>query len=1196
MKNRTWLLAAVLASASLMLTTTTHWPAVTGAQTPSADARQKREELYRLNNLGVALMEQYKHEDAARQFKQALERDPNFAIAHINLAMANYFLNDSRASITEAQAALKLIPASLQAQYILGAAYKKDRLYDEAIAAFNKVLAVDAKDPYTNIQIGQIYSSKQQYKEAAEKFRIALEAEPFNSTAAYSLAQALIRAGNQAEGQKMLAQFQKLKASGYATTLGLTYGEQGKYAEAVVSTGAGADLVSKDGAPVKFVDAGAGLNIKTNSKSLSSVLGRKLTKAEFNDSAKRELITPFSSSVTLGDYDGDGKLDLLVSGVDATGSKPFIKLLHNDGGKFSDVTDKAKIAAASFVSGAVFGDFDNDGKTDLVVFGYQTLAVWKNNGDGSFSDVTEKAGLPKNYPSWAMTAAWVDADHDGDLDLFVGNFADLSQFPNKEAAVFPEDFAGEENRLYRNNGNGTFTDITTQTGLGGGKNKTTAVVCTDFNNQRDIDFLVVSYSSPVQLFSNQRDGSFKEVAEQVGLKFTGRSFAVAAGDLNKDNFTDFYFPEISPSAGQPDERPTSGFPTLFLSDGKGNFKAGLDGPIQGRVPFGSVAQFVDYDNDGLLDILGLAFSTLTVRRNIGEYHSMPWANALPQEIQLVDNRAFASGDIDGDGAVDLVAFKTDGSLVLLRNEGAGKNYAAINLAGKTSNRSAIGVKAELRSGSLRQKLEVYASSPAPAPAGLVFGLGYRTSVDALTLFWPAGIMQSELAIKASANNQIDELDRKGTSCPLLYAWNGSEYSFVTDFLGGSAIGAREPGNVWSYPDTDEYIRVTSEQLKEKDGLLSMRMNNQLEEVIFFDQVKLLAVDHPAETEIYPNERLMPERPYPAFKLYSVKAPRPPVAAIDDKGNDILPLIKDVDRRYPNDFEKLQFKGYAKEHAIELDLGDISIIKGAKRVLLLLTAWIDYADSTANLAASQAGVEIIPPYVQVKNAAGEWQTVIPQMGFPAGLPKTMTVDLTGKFLCQTGKDAGRVRIVTSMRLYWDQILVDTSDGNSPAKVTTLDPLRAELRWRGFPREYSPDGRKPLIYDYRTIEPCAPWKAHLGNYTRFGDVRELLTAADDMYVITRNGDEIQVDFDARKLPALPKGWKRTYLVFADGFGKDMDINSARPETVGELPYHGMKSYPYSPGDAYPNDKRHRDYLERYNTRTVGNQIQAAWRGVR
>ncbi len=1127
MKKKSLLLVVVLVFSVAALTGAACWLNVSGAPNQSA-AQQKREELYRLNNLGVALMEQYKHEDAVKQFKLALESDADFAIARINLAMADYFLNDAKAAVTEAQAALKVSPTSLHAQYVLGAAYKKDRLYDEAIAAFNKVLAVDAKDPYTNIQIGQIYSSKQQYTQAAEVFRRAMDAEPYNATAVYSLAQAMIRSGNQAEGQKLLTQFQKLKASGYSTTLGLTYGEQGKYAEAVVSTGAEADLISKDAATVKFVDAAAGLNVKTTAKPLSTELGRKLTKVEFNEDTKRELVSVFSSNVALGDYDGDGKLDLLVSGVDS--NKPFIKLFHNDGGKFSDVTDKAKLTTTGFVSGAVFGDFDNDGKTDLAVFGYQTLAVWKNNGDGSFSDVTEKSGLPKTT-AWTMTAAWVDADHDGDLDLFVGNFADLSQFPAKDSATFPDDFAGEENRLFQNNGNGTFTDITAKTGLAGGKNKTTAVVPTDFNNQRDIDFFVVNYGSPAQLFSNQRDGSFKEIAASVGINFSGKALGVGAGDLNKDNFIDFYLPGAD------------GEDVSFFSDGKGAFARGGDGAT-GRRGESLAAQITDFDNDGLLDVVTQTAAGVRLRRWLGD----KFADAPNSQLPTPNSRSFALGDFTSDGGIDLIGFNNDGGIVALKSEGFGKNFARIQLAGKTSNRSAIGTKAELRSGSLRQKLEVYSTSPAVASAGVTFGLGYRTSVDALTMFWPAGIMQSELAIKPG-DNQVDELDRKGTSCPLLYAWNGSEYN----------------------------------------GVLSMRMNNQLEEVIFFDQTKLLAVDHPDDTEIYPNERLMPGPPYPEFKIYSVKAPRPPVRATDDKGKDILPLIKDIDRRYPEDFEKLRFKGYAREHAMELDLGNVT---NAKQVLLLLTAWIDYADSTANLAAAQAGVEIIPPYVQVKNDRSQWQTVIPQMGFPAGLPKTMTVDLTGKFLCSDS----RVRIVTSMRIYWDQILVDASGGNAPVKVTTLDPMTANLHWRGFPREYSPDGRKPLIYDYRTIEPFAPWKAHLGNYTRFGDVLGLLTAADDMYVVTRNGDEIQLDFDARRLPPLPSGWKRTYLVFADGFGKDMDLNSARPETVGELPYHKMKSYPYSPGDAYPNDKRHQDYLERYNTRTIGNQTQAAWRGVK
>jgi tetratricopeptide (TPR) repeat protein len=1175
-------LAIVIAACAFALTGYLGFSYARGARAQD-DARLKREQLYRLNNIGVAFMEQFKHEDAVKQFKQALEGDPNFAVARINLALAYFYLNDSRAAVEEARAGVKLAPDNPYAHYALAAALRNEKLYDESLAEFNKVLSIDPRDSATNIQIGQLHAQKQQYPQAIAAFQRAIESEPYNATAVYSLAQALNRSGQRAEGQKAFDRFQQLQASGYKTTLGNLYGEKGRYAEAIVSTGAEPDLVSKEAPNVRFVEADAGINVKTSAKPMSGALGRKIGKAEFNDQLKRELAAPFSSSLSLADFDGDGRLDLFVSGVDDAG-KPFVKLLRNEGGKFSDVTEKSKIAVGNPASGAVFGDFDNDGKTDLAVFGYQTLALWRNNGDGSFTDVTAKSGLPANPASWAMTAAWVDADHDGDLDLFVGNFADLSQFPDKDSAVFPDDFAGEENKLYRNNSNGSFTDITAQTGLGGGKNKTTAVVATDYNNQRDIDFLVVNYLSPVQLFSNQRDGSFKEVAEQAGIKFSGRAFGVAAGDINKDNFTDFYLNEI---AIQRDGSQLSNLPALYLSDGKGGFKFALDGPIQGRVPFGAVAQFADYDNDGLLDILIGAFSSILGGRNTGEYRVMSWASLLPSETRLLENRAFASGDINDDGAIDLIATKADGSITAFRNEGAGKNYARLALTGKTSNRSAVGAKAELRSGSLRQKLEVYASSPAPASSSLIFGLGYRTAVDSLQLLWPSGVLQSELSVKPSSTNTFEELDRKGTSCPILYAWNGSRYEFVTDFLGGCAIGAREPGDTWSYPDTDEYVRVTGDQLKERDGVYSILMNDQLEEVIYFDAVKLLAVDHPADVEIYPNERLMPGPPYPEFKIYATRNARPPVKAFDDKGADILPLIKDIDRRYPEDFENLKFKGYAKEHTITLDLGDI---RRRDHVLLLLTAWIDYADSTSNMAAAQAGATITPPYLQVKNARGEWQTVIPQMGFPAGLPKTMAVDLTGKFLCANSQ----VRIVTSMRIYWDQILVDASGGDFPTRVTELDPLRADLRWRGFPREYSPDGRKPLIYDYSVIEPSAPWKAHLGDYTRLGDVRELLLAPDDMYVVTRNGDEMQIDFDARRLPALPKGWKRTFLVYADGFGKDMDINSARPETIGELPFHGMKSYPYSPADRYPMTERHQEYLLRYNTRTVNEQTQAFWQG--
>ncbi|MFN0123051.1 MAG: FG-GAP-like repeat-containing protein, partial [Blastocatellia bacterium] len=1079
---------------------------VNGTQNAPADARLAREALYRFNNVGVAYMEQYKHEEAIREFKKALERDPNFALARINLAIAAYFQRDIPTAMAAARAAVKLQPDSPHAHYIRGVILKNEKLYDEAVSEFMRVLLIDRADAYANIQIGQIYQQQQKYDQAAAALARALESEPYNATAAYSLAQAYNRGGKPEEGRKYLAVFQQLRASGYATTLGLTYGEQGRYAEGVISTGAESDLVAKEPARLKFTDAtpAMGMGVRLANLPLTAAIGRKVTKTEFeNEATKRELVNPFSSTIGLFDADNDGKLDALIAGIDDSG-KHFVRLFHNDGGKFSENTAKAKLTTSGAICGAVFGNFDNDEKNtqDVLLFGYNTLALWKNNGDGSFTDVTKDTQLPAAYNGWAMTAAFVDADHDGDLDIYVGNFADLSKWTaSGDTAMFPDDFAGAPNKLFRNNGivegKVTFTDITDKAGLGGGANKTTAIVCTDFDNHRDIDFLVVNYGAPLQLFANQREGAFKDVAAQAGLGANEAFLAVAAGDLNKDGYTDFF------PAGVKQQM-------AFVSNGRGAFRM-MD---QKGITFGATvaAQLMDFDNDGLQDLLEKDMKgALNIHRGAGQ--TFAGVEPIPAKSAFQLSRALATGDLDNDGAIDLLTVDANGAVLALRNEGASKNYVALNLTGRSSNRSAIGTKAEIRSGSLSQKLERYSAAPAPAPASLIFGLGYRTQVDALKLVWPAGIVQSELTVKTSAPENIEELDRKGTSCPILYAWNGSEYSFVTDFLGGCAIGAREPGNTWSIPDTDEYVLVRGEQLKPRDGLYSLRMNNQLEEVIYFDAVKLLAVDHPADTDVYPDEKLMPGPPYAPFRIWSVRAPRPPVSAIDDKGHDIRPLIEKIDDRYPSDFERLRFKGYAKEHAIELDLGSEAL--RAKQVLLLLHGWIDYADSTANLAAAQAGVEIIPPYLQVKNARGEWQTVIDSTGFPAGLSKTMTIDLTGKFLCG---DA-RVRLLTSMRLYWDQILVDTSDGAAPVRMTTLAPMRADLRWRGFPREIAVNDLGLKAYDYRVIDPIAPWKAHLGNYTRYGDVRELLLAPEDMYVITRNGDEMQVDFDATRLPALP-----------------------------------------------------------------------------
>ncbi|HWW76161.1 MAG TPA: hypothetical protein VNZ44_12235, partial [Pyrinomonadaceae bacterium] len=343
-----------------------------------------------------------------------------------------------------------------------------------------------------------------------------------------------------------------------------------------------------------------------------------------------------------------------------------------------------------------------------------------------------------------------------------------------------------------------------------------------------------------------------------------------------------------------------------------------------------------------------------------------------------------------------------------------------------------------------------------------------------------------------------------------------------------------------------------------------------------DRLQLVAVSHPEGVEVFPDEGLR-DAP-PAFKLYATKGARPPAAATDDHGHDVLPQVSRLDRTYPDDFKVGPIRGYAEPHTLTLDLGKSE--GRAARTLLLLTGWTDYAYSSDNVAASQSKLEMKFPSLQVRDGKGGWRTVIENIGIPVGRPQTLVVDLTGELPASSRE----VRIATNMRVYWDQILVDESGGDFPVKLTRLDPASAILRWRGFSEEVKPDGREPEIYDYAKVSLDSPWKAFVGSFTREGDVRELLTGRDDLFVVSRAGDEISLSFDAASLPPLPEGWTRTFLLYADGFSKEMNIHSASPEEVAPLPFHGMKSYPYDASRGGARTDARRAYVERYNTRVV------------
>lgn len=1217
-------------------------------KTPRIIRASSREAAYRANNFGVALLEQFRHREGAEEFRRALRLDSRNALARINLAIALYNVPDIEGAVEAARAAIEVAPRAPQTHYILGLIAKNQNRADDAVGELKQVLAIDPDDTGANVLLGQLYLQQRNFKDANALFRRAVEAEPYNGTALYNLATALLRAGERDEGGRIMARFQELRASGAATIIGQNYLEQGRYAEAVTSTGAEPDLIEHATPRVRFVDATARTFAGRDAGARRRHRGTSESDAQTwhwdEEALKGEFVASLGGGITLFDFDGDSDLDLLDV------APKSLRLFRNDRGRFVNVTAKAGLLSDVSNDGvnvaAVAGDYDNDGREDLLVLRYPGIILLHNEGGGRFFYATVSARIPA-YHYLALSAAFTDVDHDGDLDIFVAGFADLSKMRatpifgsegpfgtgDKTGAQKEESKqAGGRNLLVRNNSDGTFMDITEAAGVAGGEGPAIAVVPTDYDNRRDVDLLVARAGASPSLYRNMRDTTFRDVAAEVGLDIGEGATCVAAGDVNKDGFTDFFFG--TPSA--PGE--------FALSDGRGKFHLmdapALSGPKRSAPLSGcTAAQFLDYDNDGLLDLVTLSWpseranSELRILRNTGDGWEDVSAVAVESERAMGETRrersappALASGDVDGDGDTDILVRGADGGLMFLRNDGGNRNASLrVRLAGKVSNRGGVGAKIEVRAGSLQQKLETYSATPAPAPADINFGIGRRASADAVRVIWPSGVVQAETQTATREGAQtvarvrpgelkVTELDRKPSSCPYLYTWNGSRFEFITDFMGGGEMGGWVAPGLFNTPDPDEYVRIRGDQLKERDGRYELRVTNELEEALFVDRLQLVAVAHPAGVEVYPNEGL--GNPTGAeFKLYATRGARPPLAAHNEHGHDVLPRLARLDRKYVDDFALLPIRGYAEQHTLTLDLGrdevgrdelgrdegggmrdekrersgrivtPSSLLPPPSSLVLFLTGWTDYAFSSDNVAATQRGLQMKPPALQVRDEEGKWRTVVENIGIPVGRPQTVTVDLAGKFLSASRE----VRVVTNMRVYWDRILVDDSVSDAPLRVERLDASEAILRDRGFSAQVTPDGREPFGYDYARVSTASPWKAFPGRYTRFGDVRELLSATDDMFIVSRPGDELALSFDARALEPLPAGWTRTYLLYADGFSKEMDINSASPHQLTPLPFHGMKSYPYAAPESYPADEAHRAYIERYNTRLVPATIR-------
>ena len=1101
-------------------------------------------EAARLNNLGAAYMNQQLFEKGLKEFEEASALDPKLVIARVNQGIALVNLQRVDRATKLLQDAIKADPKDPYAWYNLGMLYKNSGDPLAAIDAFKKVTEIDPEDADSWYMLGSAYLQAKQFPQAEDAFQHALNINPLHASAEFGYSRALQESGNTPQARTHLVRFQYITKNKLGAPMSLAYGEQGKYSRAEESPAV--PLRVPEAIPVKFIDVTRKAGLVSNPSAAP---------------ANAELDFPHNlgPGACFLDYDNDGKLDIFVADNGAQGG---MSLYHNIGGKFEEVTKKAGIDPTVHAIGCTTGDYDNDGAPDLVVTTQAGVLLFHNEKNGTFKEVSKTANLLANTNN--LGATFIDYDHDGDLDLLVTRGGDKAEWAD----------------MFRNNGDGTFTLVTKDIGLEPDNVSSNAVgtIGTDYNNDRAVDILLAD-SGPT-LLENPREGKFIPRRLWPDNPKPAPVRAVAVLDFNHDGWMDAAFTHVGW---------TNGKAVTLWRNVKGAKFEPVDFPkVDWLNGWGIVA--LDYDNDGWIDLAAVGETKdgkgeIKLFRNMGaDGFKDVTADVGLDKIQLKNPRNLIAGDFDGDGATDLVITQNHGPAVLLHNEGGNKNHwLRLSLKGLNDNKSAIGTKVEVFAGGNRQKWEIAGSNGylGQNSTEIIAGLGDTTQADVVRMLWPTGVLQDEIEVPADQQKNYLEIDRRGSSCPTLFAWDGHHYALVGDVIGAAVVGHWIAPGQRNIPRPTEYMKLNRNSLHEKDGKLSFRFMEPLEEAVYLDQVQLLAVDHPAEVDVFPNEYFASNPPYPPFKVVFSRNAQPPTGAWDDHGHNLLPDL--IAHRFVGDFELLPFTGFTKLHSLELDLGE-SYAGGP--LWLLMHGEIEYFTATGMYAADQAKLQPIAPYVEALGADGKWKRVIDDMGFPAGGPRTMTADLTDKL----PRGTRRIRIWTNLQIYWDSILIDRTDQNQTARLSELPLARADLRFHGFPLKVEDKPPGNIKYIYEKASATGPYTRPAGAYTRYGDVLPLLTKYDDRLAVFGSGDEVALEFDPTRLAALPTGWDRDYFFVAHGYEKDMDFYAYDPTSVTPLPFRAMGMYPY-PGESYPLDEHLRDLLE-YHTRFMSGNEAAGY----
>lgn len=1093
-------------------------------------------------NRGVSLMGQYDYDGATQAFEQALAAAPDLADVQVNLAIARF--NRGKKEHQDVEQATQLLdtvvqshPEHLRAWYFKSIVLQHQGHAEAAIPCLEKVLQQRPNDGVAWYLLGMC---KQRVGQDAQKELLrAIELRPYLSSAYYKLWQTLQAAGQTAQAAPYLEKFKALREHPLAETIELPqYNQMGDLA-LVVPIGDSAPAPTQP----SLYRAGTPREIAVGTSA-----GAPNAAASFGGAA-------------LADLDCDGQLEAIITGPSAgfSASAAMFRIGVSQAG----TATLPGLEGIGIPVSCSIGDFDNNEASDVFIVGSKGSTLLRGSAEGRFTVVRGAWEHPADDGT-TRSALWLDADHDGDLDLFLSN-------------------VGAANQLFRNNADGTFTETAAAAGLALPSGNSVLLLPGDLDGDRDMDLVLLRAGAPAKFFLNELQGTFTE---------TGLHNADIRGDLGAvlQDFNGDGRLDVLALGGEPARL------QLFLGDGRAGFKPahslpdGTTTSVSDDRPRGF--RVADVDLDGDLDIAVFARDGhLLLNDGAGRFTLQP-------RVWTASSEAGISGaelaDFTGDLVPDLLLLErgTPQPVHLFLGEltPSSTGIALVPTGVRSRDKrtrspaSGYGTQMTVRSGTREHsRLSTGLSGGSnQSPLPLVFGLAGATRADYVKLIWSDAVAQTEQPLAAGRVHVIAETQRKISSCPVLFTWNGREFEFITDFAGVGGMGYLAAPGEYSYPQPIDYVKIAPHQLRARDGFFEVRVTEPMEESGYVDRLELLAIDQPADWEVFPDERLTVTGPAPTRQLLAIDRPIFALRAVNPAGRDCTESLRRADRTYA--FEPAldrRFFGFSERHTLELDFGSqLAQVRPGEPVWLFINGYLEYPYSQTTYAAGQANVAWEAIRIERRQPDGSWQTIVPDAGALGGMSRTMTVDLTGLV---GGADC-QLRLTSNLEMFYDQIFLGRPVQSDRVHVRTLTVAAAELRYVGFPREVSPDGRMPLIYDYQQIDPDAPFQALRGAYTRYGDVRPLLTEFDDVFVLMNSGDEIAAKFDATSLPPLAPGMTRSFVLVSHAYCKDMDLYTGTPQTLEPMPFRGMSRYPYPAAERPPETDAQRRARQTYHTRII------------